>query len=1077
MFDGNHRSQRREVNLSGGRRAIGVPKSKVSVIEASLRQREERKRIQRRQVAAIAIQRHVRGYLERTGLLWRWCCCSSEVHVHRNDNTNNGAIMMRRPYSSMDLSSPLYLSVVLGFSNINNSQWNLEQRLLELHAQHKLSLQNASSLTIQRITVSTLTQLKHRATSMENSTSSSSSTSLCLNQLVNHCLEMKHPLTLRYSEYLVLVQTWIAWLNRDSQSTITQSLGQWTHKYSTETTLPVLAAALFSNTTTISGTDEYYYDTLLTCLVHTLVSDMETAESTDVQNMLQPDSVQITVLSNALSLYQSLRMTDRDVDPEPILLLFDYILNLQKDFTWILALHIKGEVVFRKQPPAAAGNSCGNVQRDTYTSSSQDSNNRLNSYDDNDDSTSDDDSDTDHMDALTTGPSKHQQSVRLTHRQLQTVPKLDRLYQAQVTQQRKTLLPMNDDDDVQWDVIKRMTEPSLWLAMFEQAADDTIHLVVRVMYRLLQGCSGYKKTVPTSAFLSPLAKDASLLLKLWNHVLLVVPNSLEQDMAVTVFCNVFWYSIASLSDAAFLEQYSTTVEQIILTLQPVLFDLYWQRPAVVGDVDRIRTLLSVSKLWNVLYERWCRVGRIFGRDSNWWFPRLITKDMDADAVMAHEGDNEGGGWAELFRDPKMARLLTCIPQAIPFDRRVKLFHALVKADKAYTQDEVAEFHRAMMEGDLTTLRGRERVEIRRDQLYDDSIGALNPLGRRLRSKVQVTFINQHGAHEAGIDGGGVFKEFLDDLIKEAFNPNKESKILFTITPLQTLAVNMETSDQKDILQHYAFLGRVLGKAVYESILVEPQFCLPFLNQLLGKQNALEDLKNLDDEFYANLMKLRSMSATDIENLGLTFELQLGSSRTIPLMPSGDSIPVTQHNVVHYVYLVAHYRLNVVAAPQTRAFLRGFRDLIPASWVRIFSAHELQKLVSGDDTVRGIDVKSLQQAMQYAGGYHPSQQLMQWFWEVIDELTPNQQRQFLKFMTSCSRQPLLGFSSLVPAPCIQQIRLPVDMFDDVSMAEKMTPLPTSATCMNLLKLPNYRSKELLRKKLIDSIESGAGFELT
>jgi ubiquitin-protein ligase E3 C len=890
------------------------------------------------------------------------------------------------------------------------------------------------------------------------------------------------PASLRYSEYLALVQTWTAWLNRDAQSHITTSLGQWTHHFSTDTTLPVLAAALFSSTT-FSGAEEYHYGTLLTCLVHTLLSDMETTESADVQTMLQPDGVQITVLSNALSLYQSLRVT-RAVDPEPILLLLEYILTLQKDFAWILALHIKGELRLRLPPGANAAGDNGSLQRDTYTSSSHDSN-RLHSFndDDDDDSSSDDDSDTDHMDVstTTTAPSRQQQPVRLTHRQLQTIPKLDRLYQVQVTQQRKTLLPITNinDDDVLWDVMERLTQPSLWLSMVQQApssGDDTIHVLVRVMYRLLQGCSGYKKTVPTSAFLSPLAQDASLLLKLWNHVLLVVPNSQEQDMAVTVFCNVFWYSIASLSDALFLKQYSTTVEQIIVTLRPVLYDLYWQRPVVVGDVDRIRTLLSASKLWNALYERWCRVGRVFGQDSNWWFPRLITKDNDADVVMPH-GAGDDGSWAEMFRDPKMARLLTCIPQALPFDRRVKLFHALVKADKADTQNEVAAFQRAILDGDLTALRGSERVEIRRDQLYDDSIGALNPLGRRLRGKVQVTFINQHGAQEAGIDGGGVFKEFLDDLIKEAFDPNKETKLLFTITPLQTLAVNMETADQKDILQHYEFLGRVLGKAVYESILVEPQFCLPFLNQLLGKQNALEDLKNLDDEFYANLMKLRSMSATDIENLGLTFELQLGPSRTIPLMPGGDSMPVTQQNVVHYVHLVAHYRLNVVAAPQTRAFLRGFRDLIPASWVRIFSAHELQKLVSGDDTVRGIDVKSLQQAMQYAGGYHPSQQLMQWFWEVIDELTPNQQRQFLKFMTSCSRQPLLGFSSLAPAPCIQQIRLPEDMFDDVSRAEKMTPLPSSATCMNLLKLPNYRSKELLRKKLIDSIESGAGFELT
>jgi hypothetical protein len=61
-------------------------------------------------------------------------------------------------------------------------------------------------------------------------------------------------------------------------------------------------------------------------------------------------------------------------------------------------------------------------------------------------------------------------------------------------------------------------------------------------------------------------------------------------------------------------------------------------------------------------------------------------------------------------------------------------------------------------------------------------------------------------------------------------------------------------------------------------------------------------------------------------------------------------------------------------------------------------------------------------MQYAGGYHPSQPIMIWFWEVIEQLTPDQQRQFLRFMTSCSRQPLLGFRALEPLPCIQQVRV-------------------------------------------------------
>ncbi len=39
------------------------------------------------------------------------------------------------------------------------------------------------------------------------------------------------------------------------------------------------------------------------------------------------------------------------------------------------------------------------------------------------------------------------------------------------------------------------------------------------------------------------------------------------------------------------------------------------------------------------------------------------------------------------------------------------------------------------------------------------------------------------------------------------------------------------------------------------------------------------------------------------------------------------------------------------------------------------------------------------------------------------------------------------------------------------------LPTSSTCFNLLKLPNYSKKEILREKLRYAIQSHSGFELS
>ena len=42
----------------------------------------------------------------------------------------------------------------------------------------------------------------------------------------------------------------------------------------------------------------------------------------------------------------------------------------------------------------------------------------------------------------------------------------------------------------------------------------------------------------------------------------------------------------------------------------------------------------------------------------------------------------------------------------------------------------------------------------------------------LRKKLRVTFVNAQGLNEPGIDGGGVFREFLSEVLKTGFDPNR-----------------------------------------------------------------------------------------------------------------------------------------------------------------------------------------------------------------------------------------------------------------------------------------------------------------
>src|SRR5690606_38650720 len=114
---------------------------------------------------------------------------------------------------------------------------------------------------------------------------------------------------------------------------------------------------------------------------------------------------------------------------------------------------------------------------------------------------------------------------------------------------------------------------------------------------------------------------------------------------------------------------------------------------------------------------------------------------------------------------------------------------------------------------------------------------------------------------------------------------------------------------------------------------------------------------------------------------------------------------------------------------------------------MFNQVELQTLVGGDDAP--LDISDWERNTVYSGlyqvgtdgKYHPTITL---FWRVLrEDLSEAQRRAVVKFVTSVSRAPLLGFRGLVPAFCIR---------DAVGGEGGEERLPSASTCVNLLKLP-------------------------
>uniref|UniRef100_A0A131YMP7 HECT-type E3 ubiquitin transferase n=1 Tax=Rhipicephalus appendiculatus TaxID=34631 RepID=A0A131YMP7_RHIAP len=559
---------------------------------------------------------------------------------------------------------------------------------------------------------------------------------------------------------------------------------------------------------------------------------------------------------------------------------------------------------------------------------------------------------------------------------------------------------------------------------------------------------------------------------------------------LNLFCSLLAHLLLTLHDVEFYE--SSASDPMPFSLDELVLLIAQLRELCLGLLELCfpdtRTSLTpqqlqyLKTLWRPMFE--CVVSllrQLYSRDSrrpfcpdgHWVSPRTtvcpdrvpnwnleMQRLPTCGAAALTRKQLEESGPPLTTNELRSAAILQEMPFAVPFPVRVRVLQSLIARDKSENNREQSHF---MMGPQI-------EVIVRRDYIYEDAFDKLSG-EPNLRLRLRVQLVNVAGLEEAGIDGGGLLREFLAELMKTAFDENRG---LFRCThddrhlyPNPAVAQLPDYADGR-AARHYAFVGRLLGKALYEGMLVELPLAHFFLAKLVAPGRGdldLHHLASLEPLVYRNLFFLKSYEG-DVADLGLDFTVmtcQLGNSIVEELKPNGAAIPVTSANRIEYMHLLADHLLNAQLRQQCLAFRQGLEELLPGHWLRLFAPHELQVLVSGAQSP--VDLDDLRAHTHYEGGYNPTHPVVQAFWRVVEGFDEHQRRLLLKFVTSCSRPPLLGFKDLVPQFCIH------------SAGPEPGRLPTASTCMNLLKLPEITDEAQLREKLLYAIESGAGFELS
>uniref|UniRef100_A0A673MPZ0 E3 ubiquitin-protein ligase HACE1 n=1 Tax=Sinocyclocheilus rhinocerous TaxID=307959 RepID=A0A673MPZ0_9TELE len=218
----------------------------------------------------------------------------------------------------------------------------------------------------------------------------------------------------------------------------------------------------------------------------------------------------------------------------------------------------------------------------------------------------------------------------------------------------------------------------------------------------------------------------------------------------------------------------------------------------------------------------------------------------------------------------------------------------------------------------------------------------------------------------------------------------------------TFQPNSNSSVNPDHLNYFGFAGQILGLALYHRQLVNIYFTRSFYKHIRN----------------------------DAENTAF----------------------ILQNICVQHKIIQISYRFG------TSTWWRNFHFWVNYPFTQVL----LELLLSG---MPEIDVMDWKKNTEYTSGYDLQEPVIQWFWEVVENLTQEERVLLLQFVTGSSRVPHGGFAFLMGGSGLQK-------FTIAAVPYTSNLLPTSSTCINMLKLPEYPSKDVLRDRLLVALHCGS-----
>ncbi|XP_029379415.1 probable E3 ubiquitin-protein ligase HERC3 [Echeneis naucrates] len=338
------------------------------------------------------------------------------------------------------------------------------------------------------------------------------------------------------------------------------------------------------------------------------------------------------------------------------------------------------------------------------------------------------------------------------------------------------------------------------------------------------------------------------------------------------------------------------------------------------------------------------------------------------------------------------------------------------------------------------------LHLKRVTILDDTFQKLADVDPSDWKRPLAVYFDENGTYDA---------VHLKDLFHEVFHEmmSVECK-MFMFNHSKTLAWFSSRLAQED--QRYFLCGVLCGLAFYNHCIIHLPFPMALFKKLLGMNPSLEDMMEFSPQVGKTLQSiLEDYTDAEINELDMD-HLIVWDETEVDLDPQQPEKPVTGQNKKEFVDAYVNYAFNTSVENVFSEFKRGFFQLWDPNLLKLFQPKELKEVLVGKDF---YDWERLKKNTKYDRGYHVDHPNIRMFWEVFDELTEDQKKTFLWFLTGFEKVPILHLETIAMTIRVKQRK-------DEDEEDEDHFYPETHTCFSYLDLPLYSTRDIMKTKLAE-----------